>query len=1146
MHKIVKFWHTENFQFSLYKFTMKTKRGISEKRLSYLVLSLISIILIAVSVNAGITSDSAPTIRLTFDEEINLNTIIAEVHCANEFGICYDNFGAGIVLERYNGINISLENSDKTVVYDLDVLINDYYVLETTVEDLFGNAAPINYDFQVDADYMNIYIIEPENGWSSSETFDVIIAPEENAVCWYSPGHTIVPSSPEVDVYFDENYTESGNIYYKIIDATSKHSSYASNNQLPLYIACYTNEGLYGLEQITIHWDTTAPDVTYEADPNPLTDLSFPYVMLNAVASNDEIGCQVRTLIYDNENVPNPNFVDFDDIDFYDIITYNRTNTHLLDFENIRYGPYRYDPHNFQYEVKCRNKAGLYDENHIIDLVVQFSDQFSIEQINPLYNGYVNYPNVDVQIRSQVLTDWCNISKEGEFNLAMGQDPNQRDYSYIIPELAEGSHVYDIQCFSSFGSLSNKEIKFGIDMTDPYNLSIDTGLYTCSLNKIEFIMLANDDLSGIDHFNYTILGPDLEVLETGETISTVIYSASLIENSTYTISGYAFDRAGNSATFATRTISATNDGLTECDSNPPSIDFDLTEESGLTIVDITCSDSETGCQDSFEYSLLTETSNDCSYDTVGYWDTNNQFLFSEETKICVLAYDNNNNEIKADRIITIDEITTDHCLNGVQDLDETDIDCGGFECGRCDLDSVCVNNSDCLSEWCYNNICISPACDDFVLNGDETDLDCGGSCDSCSENSSCLVNEDCNTMWCDSEICTKSSCSDGVFNGFESDIDCGGVDCSGCPNGFECSDHSDCLSGYCDYGICSEEMISDEPITGKTKETNMFALILLIVGILLILGGTGYLVYDHYYIQPLSRTESTPSLKDTVTSPRLSQEQIIALKKKRDLMKSKFKQKSRSTKSKISSSLSSFDDEFVDNEKDMDKIKKAIIKDVPKEEKKKKTPGRKERLDKNLKGDFVDLDDLSKNAKKEKIKKVEAKKQAKPETIFDRLEKIKTASKKVFSKQQDSKSNTKTYLSEEDFKKLDLLMGKAIKSSAKQISKDSIPRPTKNKQEIDERKEDIFAALSDLANKSSTSKTASSQNKLFESNDLVDLFKDKELDINVFKVILSELLRTNKLGKKEVSNIIFKLLEKDLIKKDVAHTVLNDLNLVNE
>merc|ERR1719502_1193918 len=54
-----------------------------------------------------------------------------------------------------------------------------------------------------------------------------------------------------------------------------------------------------------------------------------------------------------------------------------------------------------------------------------------------------------------------------------------------------------------------------------------------------------------------------------------------------------------------------------------------------------------------------------------------------------------------------------------------------------------------------------PTCDDSVQNGDEEDVDCGGSCDACP------------------------TCSDGTQNGDETGTDCGGS-CDACPVACAC------------------------------------------------------------------------------------------------------------------------------------------------------------------------------------------------------------------------------------------------------------------------------------------------------------------------------------------------------------------------
>jgi len=73
------------------------------------------------------------------------------------------------------------------------------------------------------------------------------------------------------------------------------------------------------------------------------------------------------------------------------------------------------------------------------------------------------------------------------------------------------------------------------------------------------------------------------------------------------------------------------------------------------------------------------------------------------------------------------------CSDGIQNGDETGIDCGGSSCPAC------------------------PTCNDGIQNGDETGVDCGGSsCPACP------------------------TCNDGIQNGNETGVDCGGSSCPPC------------------------------------------------------------------------------------------------------------------------------------------------------------------------------------------------------------------------------------------------------------------------------------------------------------------------------------------------------------------------------
>jgi len=49
-----------------------------------------------------------------------------------------------------------------------------------------------------------------------------------------------------------------------------------------------------------------------------------------------------------------------------------------------------------------------------------------------------------------------------------------------------------------------------------------------------------------------------------------------------------------------------------------------------------------------------------------------------------------------------------HCDNGIRDGDETDVDCGGTLCARCQSGQQCLVNSDCSSDLCVSGVCRNP------------------------------------------------------------------------------------------------------------------------------------------------------------------------------------------------------------------------------------------------------------------------------------------------------------------------------------------------------------------------------------------------------------------------------------------------------
>jgi len=143
------------------------------------------------------------------------------------------------------------------------------------------------------------------------------------------------------------------------------------------------------------------------------------------------------------------------------------------------------------------------------------------------------------------------------------------------------------------------------------------------------------------------------------------------------------------------------------------------------------------------------------------------------------------------------------CIDGTKNGTESDVDCGGLICPRCDDGDECNQNSDCASGVCENGVCQPPSCEDGVKNAVETDVDCGGgTCPACDPGDQCVEDSDCTSGVCEDGVCQAPTCEDGVLNGTESDVDCGGDACTGCEEGEDCRENSDCLSERCLDGVC--------------------------------------------------------------------------------------------------------------------------------------------------------------------------------------------------------------------------------------------------------------------------------------------------------------------------------------------------------
>lgn len=343
-------------------------------------------------------------------------------------------------------------------------------------------------------------------------------------------------------------------------------------------------------------------------------------------------------------------------------------------------------------------------------------------------------------------------------------------YSLSLGNLAQGEYTEDVECVYGDKRVSDS-ITFIVDTTPP-----DMPILTTANNDFvcgdEFTAYASQpDCTGdetlsceeVGNYNYSLkFGSNFireELTNDGEW---TFYVEDAVSGQHYIWYLSALDEAGNVAGPLTKKVEVLNESAKQCDLYPPELYLKITDdESGIKEANITCYDEESGCKNLFHYSLVGSSDN-CSYETSQTYG--NLIPVKSTAKLCYIGEDNNQNNYTSSKLIQIGSLDLAHCSNGVLDSSEgeSDVDCGG-SCDSCALDSSCEENYDCESGSCVQGICTEPSCDDQLQNGDETDIDCGGSCDTkCLEDAFCKQDSDCeSSLICEYEICSKEPDYDG-------------------------------------------------------------------------------------------------------------------------------------------------------------------------------------------------------------------------------------------------------------------------------------------------------------------------------------------------------------------------------------------------
>lgn len=631
-----------------------------------------------------------------------------------------------------------------------------------------------------------IWVSVPELGVADHHPYDALILTERNATCRFAIG-----SDPR-DFAFDDYDTLFEERYYYAFNESAGHAKdhalYATELNEIIYIACREPDGVYHFEELLLGWDDTPAMLSVNADPNPVTDPVSPSTRITAT-TDDRSFCTINDIPYHFNNA-SPS-------DAANASAYVREQRLTKRFSVDQLQPDPFSRHDFTYQITCTNMAGL-ESNAILDVGVDLDEALAMRMLSP--GEYTNEAAVNLTILLAVSAS-CQATVDSGSDVYTLTTRDQRHYYTLLPGLEEGEHSVRVECRYPLGS-NAKSFSFTIDRTAPYGMEVNA-TPGCFGNRLEASLSAHDELSGIAYYNYSVSRQDASEIvwhtTDDEQVSERVDDPEV--GDLYRWEARPIDAAGNVGASATATSEILNASFPECDFDPPTITLiDNRSYDGLEIF-VRCADEGTGCVGEYRYGVSTPNRNCALNHTQSSYTP---IFISEASRVCAEVRDYNDNTAYAEETFTLGTTNgtqAEHCTNGVQDEDESDVDCGG-SCAPCDDGQGCLVDEDCLAGYCEAGVCVAPSCSDGVLNGRETGIDCGGLCDPCLIGEPCRDDSDCTSRYCFNGYCQEASCSDYRRNQDESDVDCGGSSCPACADGMGCEGDTDCESGHCEYGIC--------------------------------------------------------------------------------------------------------------------------------------------------------------------------------------------------------------------------------------------------------------------------------------------------------------------------------------------------------
>lgn len=539
---------------------------------------------------SGTLTTTRPVLRASFGEQVKLRSFSLENINTKEpqtllLNVVGSQTNAGTSSTQSTSSTPSGVQSDIFEFSPGAQLLQGSYILSIETEDINGNVKISTHTFTISVgNSISLKLVNPENGVSPTNIFDLTFETNQDAECRYS--------NLDVGSNFNSHsgtFSTTGNSLH-IIKGFSDIKVSPPQTQ-SLYVICKSP------------FSTTTPSIKYELSIDSVAPKIENIQALPKVITERPLSTQI---IVDTDKETLCKFDCIGNTD-YDSMQNSMgsifTKSHLSNFA-VK------DMTKYECSVSCKSKSGLLTPTENLKFEADTSILPPFEIVSPSEGSAFANKTIPLHITSQRLAR-CSYNIDNSSVILFPLIA--REFKGEISNLSMSNHSLEVECLFSSGS-EKKSSNFVIDLTPPSNVTITHPGSVCTNSVLNVEFNSQDRESGISGYVYSVKessGSNI-INETFTSSNKISKLSQLVSGKNYVFTVRARNGAGlETSGIDSSQLSISNSSAQCYDKIAPSVTLLKNETKGKTIVEIKCSDSGSGCSSNKKYGI-SPTSSGCN------------------------------------------------------------------------------------------------------------------------------------------------------------------------------------------------------------------------------------------------------------------------------------------------------------------------------------------------------------------------------------------------------------------------------------------------------------------------------------------------------------------------------------------------------